>query len=53
MLSKYEHVVLSRHISSDILTQVAALCTKLRHVKDKNVTEFIVLRDKGGKEIKL
>jgi hypothetical protein len=53
MLSKYEYVMFSRHISFDIRTQVAALSSKLCHVKGKELTKLIVLRDKGGKELKL
>jgi hypothetical protein len=53
VLSKHVYVLFSLHVSFDVLTQAAALSWKLCHVKDKEVTKFIALRDKGGKETKL
>lgn len=35
------------------LTKMATPCSKLCHLTDKNVTEFAVLIEKGGKEMKV
>jgi hypothetical protein len=44
-------VSLSCCSSFHVLIPVAALCSKLCNMKDKNVTSFSVLREKGGNEI--
>jgi hypothetical protein len=44
---------LSRHSSLRELAQVAALYSKLCHLKDKGVTKSSVLTEKGVSEIKI
>jgi hypothetical protein len=39
--------------SYHVFTQMAALCSKVRYLKDTDVTQFTVVTEKGWKKIKI